>query len=127
MQPDFHLPECYTVDNVHRVREKIPGFSDETLFWIFYTQPRDIMQELAATELYVSIVARMGTYTDTNRTNRNWRYHKELMMWLTKDQAYGEPIPISPEAEKGSYVFFNHQTWQRARVSQALSHILSHS
>ena len=51
MQPDFHLPECYTVDNVHRVREKIPGFSDETLFWIFYTQPRDIMQELAATEL----------------------------------------------------------------------------
>ena len=51
MQPDFKLPECYTVDNVHRVREKIPGFSDETLFWIFYTQPRDIMQELAATEL----------------------------------------------------------------------------
>jgi len=51
MQPDFHLPDCYTVDNVHRVREKIPGFSDETLFWIFYTQPRDIMQELAATEL----------------------------------------------------------------------------
>ena len=53
MQPDFQLPECYTVDNVHRVREKIPGFSDETLFWIFYTQPRDIMQELAASELYV--------------------------------------------------------------------------
>ncbi|CAF9930261.1 MAG: hypothetical protein HETSPECPRED_007585 [Heterodermia speciosa] len=51
MQLDFKLPECYTVDNVHRVREKIPGFSDETLFWIFYTQPRDIMQELAATEL----------------------------------------------------------------------------
>ena len=51
LQPDFKLPECYTVDNVHKVREKIPGFSDETLFWIFYTQPRDIMQELAATEL----------------------------------------------------------------------------
>ena len=51
MQPDFRLPECYTVDNVHKVQQKIPGFSDETLFWIFYTQPRDIMQELAATEL----------------------------------------------------------------------------
>ena len=51
LQPDFQLPECYTVDNVHRVREKIPGFTDETLFYIFYTQPRDIMQELAATEL----------------------------------------------------------------------------
>lgn len=52
--PDFTIPECYTVDNVHRVREKIPGFSDETLFFIFYTQVRDIMQEHAATELYVN-------------------------------------------------------------------------
>ena len=51
LMPDFTLPECYTVDNVHRVREKIPGFSDETLFFIFYTQVRDIMQEHAATEL----------------------------------------------------------------------------
>ena len=53
--PDFILPECYTVDNVHRVREKIPGFSDETLFFIFYTQVRDIMQEHAATELSVGL------------------------------------------------------------------------
>lgn len=106
LQPDFKLPECYTVDNVHRVREKIPGFSDETLFWIFYTQPRDIMQELAATEL----------------TNRNWRYHKELMMWLTKDPAFPEPTPISTEAERGSYIFFNHQTWQRARSEFVLNY-----
>lgn len=51
MQPDFRLPECYTVDNIHKVVDKIPGFSDETLFWIFYTQPRDIIQEQAAGEL----------------------------------------------------------------------------
>ncbi len=51
MQVDFRLPECYTVDNIHNVREKIPSFSDETLFWIFYTQPRDILQEFVATEL----------------------------------------------------------------------------
>ena len=51
MQPDFKLPECYVVDNVHRVRDKIPGFMEETLFWIFYNQPGDILQELAATEL----------------------------------------------------------------------------
>ena len=52
-QPDYELPECYTVDNVHQVREKVPSFSDETLFWIFYAQPRDILQELAASELQV--------------------------------------------------------------------------
>ena len=51
MQPDFRLPECYTVDNIHSVKEKIPSFSDETLFWIFYTQTRDIIQEFVATEL----------------------------------------------------------------------------
>ena len=47
-QPDYTLPECYTVDNVHKVKEKMANFSEETLFYIFYTQPKDIMQELAA-------------------------------------------------------------------------------
>ena len=51
LQPDYKLPECYTVDNVQRVRDKLPSFTDETLFWIFYSQPRDMLQELAATEL----------------------------------------------------------------------------
>ena len=51
LRPDFDLPDCYTVENVHRVREKLPSFGDETLFYIFYSQPRDTMQEMAATEL----------------------------------------------------------------------------
>ena len=51
LQPDFKLPDCYVVDNVHQVRDKIPGFSEETLFWIFYNQPKDLLQELAANEL----------------------------------------------------------------------------
>lgn len=56
LQPDFTLPDCYTVTNIHRVRDKLPGFSDETLFWIFYTQPMDILQDVAAAELYVNLV-----------------------------------------------------------------------
>ncbi|KAL8923042.1 MAG: hypothetical protein Q9208_004854 [Pyrenodesmia sp. 3 TL-2023] len=106
LQPDFHLPDCYTVDNVHRLRDKIPSFSDETLFWIFYTQPRDLMQELAAAEL----------------TGRNWRYHKELMMWLTKDTTYAEPQQLGDGTERGSYIFFNQRTWQRARSDFVLSY-----
>ncbi|KAI4193674.1 MAG: hypothetical protein LQ348_002812, partial [Seirophora lacunosa] len=105
LQADFQLPECYTVDNVHRLRDKIPSFSDETLFWIFYTQPRDLMQELAASEL----------------TGRNWRYHKDLMMWLTKDTAFGEPVPLGDGTERGSYIFFNQRTWQRARSEFVLT------
>ncbi|MCJ1299565.1 hypothetical protein MMC08_002357 [Hypocenomyce scalaris] len=99
MQPEFNLPQCYTVHNVHKLDTKVPSFSDETLFYMFYTMPRDVMQEVAAGEL----------------TNRNWRYHKDAKMWLTKDVNYGDPTPISPGAERGSYIFFDPYTWQRTR------------
>ncbi|MCJ1252549.1 hypothetical protein MMC24_000355 [Lignoscripta atroalba] len=97
MQPDFTLPQCYTVHNVHKLEEKVPSFSDETLFYMFYTMPRDIMQEVAAIEL----------------THRNWRYHKVLKVWLTKDPQFGDPAPVSNEAERGRYVVFNEKLWQR--------------
>ncbi|KAL8895810.1 MAG: hypothetical protein Q9192_003435 [Flavoplaca navasiana] len=110
-QPTYTLPDCYTVDNAPPPRHKLSGFADETLIWIFYFQPRDIMQEYAATEL----------------TNRNWRYHKEMRMWLTKDPGMGEPVVIrdaggagAEVGERGSYVVFNPRTWQRSRVEMEL-------
>jgi CCR4-NOT transcription complex subunit 2 len=33
--------------------QKAAAFSDETLFFMFYAHPRDVMQEVAATELFV--------------------------------------------------------------------------
>ncbi len=60
-----------------------------------------------------------GSFADaTDRTNRNWRYHKELRMWLTKDVSLGEPVQLSPEKEQGSYSFWNPQTWEKMRVSR---------
>lgn len=53
LQPRYTLPACYRVVNTHREEEKASSFSDETLFYIFYTRVRDVMQEVAATELYV--------------------------------------------------------------------------
>ncbi|KAL8921363.1 MAG: hypothetical protein Q9172_004056 [Xanthocarpia lactea] len=104
-QPSYTLPDCYTVDNAPPPRHKLPGFADETLIWIFYFQPRDIMQEFAASEL----------------TNRNWRYHKDMRMWLTKDTAMGEPVvSAGGEGERGSYIVFNPRTWQRNRVETEL-------
>lgn len=52
MEPEFQLPNCYTVVNTQPVHSKIGSFSDETLFYIFYTMPRDIMQEVVVAELY---------------------------------------------------------------------------
>ena len=37
-------------------------------------------------------------------------------MWLTKDEAYPDPQRISDEAERGTYVFFNHRVWEKVRV-----------
>jgi hypothetical protein len=51
VEPDFQLPQCYTVVNTQPVHSKIGSFSDETLFYIFYTMPRDIMQEVVVAEL----------------------------------------------------------------------------
>lgn len=49
--PEFVLPLAYTVQNVPPLHSKISSFSDETLFVIFYSNPRDTAQEMAATEL----------------------------------------------------------------------------
>lgn len=52
IEPDFHLPACYNVQPPP-AHTKVSQFSDETLFYIFYTSPRDLMQEAAAQELCV--------------------------------------------------------------------------
>lgn len=53
VEPEFTLPACYHVQP-QPVQTKLPQFHEETLFFIFYSQPRDLMQELAALELYVN-------------------------------------------------------------------------
>jgi CCR4-NOT transcription complex subunit 2 len=53
VEPDFHLPGCYNVQTQAPGPLKAVGFSDETLFFMFYSSPRDALQEVAAQELYV--------------------------------------------------------------------------
>lgn len=95
VEPEFTLPACYHVQP-QPVQTKLPQFHEETLFFIFYSQPRDLMQELAALELY----------------KKNWRYHKELQLWLTKESGTG-PMEKTPHYERGFYVFFDPMIWKR--------------
>ena len=82
--------------------EKMGSFSDETLFMIFYQNPRDELQELSASELY----------------NRDWRWHKKLQQWMMKAKEYGEPVMSqSRQDERGFYYFWNVNEWRRERVS----------
>ncbi len=49
--PPFTLPECYTVGNVAPLDTKMSNFNDEALIFMFYSNPGDIQQVMAAQEL----------------------------------------------------------------------------
>ncbi|KAK3318486.1 hypothetical protein B0H66DRAFT_557418 [Apodospora peruviana] len=96
--PKFRLPECYHVKNVQSIEAKIQSFNEETLMWIFYSCPRDIKQQLAALEL----------------NNRNWRWHKKMQIWLTKDDMM-TPQSLSPNHERGYYIIWDAPNWRKDR------------
>ncbi|KAG2165424.1 hypothetical protein JADG_005163 [Aureobasidium aubasidani] len=97
--PEFTLPGGYTVTNVPSLASRMPAFSDETLFFVFYQNPRDVVQELAAGELY----------------SRDWRWHKELQQWMMKDAQMAAPLRVSERSERGVYIFFDANNWRRER------------
>ncbi|KAL1800043.1 hypothetical protein ACET3X_000385 [Alternaria dauci] len=97
--PDFTLPAAYTVTNVPPLHSKMSSFSAETLLAIFYQFPRDILQEIAAQELY----------------NRDWRWHMKLQQWMMKDPDLAAPMRLSPKEEHGWYLFFDVKNWRRER------------
>lgn len=102
VEPYFSLHELILQKNIQPPPEpcdtKILSFMDETLFYIFYTKPRDTLQEYAARELVA----------------RNWRYHRDIQVWLTKDSNV-EPVLISPDVERGVYIFFDPHNWEKIR------------
>ncbi|KAM5378737.1 hypothetical protein ACJZ2D_004373 [Fusarium nematophilum] len=94
----FRLPDCYNVTNVQPIESKIQSFNEETLFWIFYSCTADIKQQMAAVELH----------------SRNWRWHKKLQLWLTKDE-HMTPQILSPNHERGFYIVWDTASWRKER------------
>ncbi|TAQ84081.1 hypothetical protein B7494_g7591 [Chlorociboria aeruginascens] len=96
--PRFTIPECYQVHNIATLDSKMSNFNDEALIFMFYSNPGDIQQVMAAQELH----------------NRNWRYHKKLQLWLTKDDMM-VPQSLGNGTERGYYIFFDVKQWCRER------------
>lgn len=95
VEPIFNIPDSYkNIELKVSLEQRVQSFNDQTLFFIFYSKPRDAIQELAARELQ----------------ERNWKYHKELQVWLTKDPN-SEPRQLGPMAEEGCYIFFDPMNW----------------
>jgi CCR4-NOT transcription complex subunit 2 len=105
LETDFTLPDCYNVHNVIPLDQRINGFSEETLLYIFYSMPRDIMQEMVAEEL-------MG---------RKWRFHKTEKMWLTRDEQAPAPVELEPGVrESGTYLWWDYRSWRKIRKQYVL-------
>ncbi|KAH9932732.1 uncharacterized protein BXZ73DRAFT_89892 [Epithele typhae] len=103
VEPDFHLPACYNVQPPPPGPNKAAAFSDETLFFMFYSSPRDALQEIAAQELF----------------NRNWRYHKEMRIWITKENNT-QPSAKVPGGEQGRYAYWDPESWEKGQKEMSV-------
>lgn len=111
VEPKFFIPESFmnivgvlghpTTDftSVARDHARISPLQDETLFFLFYKHPGTVLQELTYLEL----------------RKRNWRYHKTLKVWLTKDPLMEPLVSQDLATERGSYVFFDPQRWDKCQ------------
>ncbi|KAL2650956.1 hypothetical protein R1flu_019084 [Riccia fluitans] len=104
-EPEFTLPQCY-VQQAPRLQ---PGyfakFQQDTLFYIFYSMPNDEAQVYAADELH----------------NRGWFYHKDHHMWFTRVPNV-EPLVKTNTYERGSYFYFDQNTWETGRKENFVLH-----
>lgn len=66
--PEFTLPSCYFVHKPILRISHIPKFALGTLFYIFYNMPGEMLQALAAEELY----------------RKGWVYEADTAKWYTK-------------------------------------------
>lgn len=105
VEPIYKKPTSFNISpsEVIPLEDRIAQFNELTLFFIFYTKPRDILQELVSRELI----------------RRNWRFHKELQVWLTKDTSV-EPKQTSIGTEEGTYIFFDPISWDFVTKSLVL-------
>ncbi|QEU60835.1 Cdc36 [Kluyveromyces lactis] len=111
VQPTFFIPESFKnikgmlgtdqveFTSVNRDQPRISLLQDETLFYLFYKHPGSVIQELTYLEL----------------RKRNWRYHKTLKVWLTKDPMMEPVVAQDSMSERGSYVFFDPQRWEKCQ------------
>lgn len=97
-EAEFQIPSCYLIrPPLPPPTDKMSLFSDETLFYIFYSMPGDSMQLAAAQELQA----------------RDWTYHLELKVWFQR--LPGSAQQKNAQGETGSYLYFDVRAWEKKR------------
>ncbi|WJX69534.1 putative NOT transcription complex subunit vip2 [Trifolium repens] len=97
--PEFSVLQCYYAKPPPALHQGyFSKFTLETLFYIFYSMPKDEAQLYAANELY----------------ERKWFYHKEHRMWYIR-APNTEPLVKTNTYERGSYLCFDPSTFETVR------------
>mmetsp|Transcript_32984 Transcript_32984/g.48375 ORF Transcript_32984/g.48375 Transcript_32984/m.48375 type:complete len:433 (+) Transcript_32984:65-1363(+) len=92
-EPQYQLPMCYYMQPPALKTGHLSKFQLETLFYIFYALPKDVLQAYAAQELY----------------SREWRYHVDLKLWFKR----ASPADGVPNANGTQYIYFDINSWER--------------
>lgn len=93
-EPHYQLPMCYYMQPPALKTGHLSKFQLETLFYIFYALPKDVLQAYAAQELYT----------------RDWRYHGDLKLWF-KRAVPNDGITLA--ASSPQYLYFDITSWER--------------
>ncbi|GMJ00781.1 Negative on TATA less2a [Hibiscus trionum] len=97
--PEFTVPQCYYAKQPPPLHQGyFSKFTVDTLFYIFYSMPKDEAQLYAANELY----------------NRGWFYHKEHRAWFIRVPNV-EPLVKTNTYERGSYHCFDPKSFETIR------------
>lgn len=109
-EPHYQLPMCYYMQPPALKTGHLSKFQLETLFYIFYALPKDVLQAYAAQELYT----------------REWRYHVESKLWFKRATANSASETTgggnsgstnnsssSPAVVPGQFIYFDINTWER--------------
>ncbi|XP_043725727.1 probable NOT transcription complex subunit VIP2 isoform X2 [Telopea speciosissima] len=103
---EYQVPECYYAKPPPQLHQGyFSKFQPETLFYIFYSMPKDEAQLYAANELY----------------NRGWFYHRDLRLWLIRVSNM-EPLVKTNTYERGSYLCFDPNTCETVRKDNFVLH-----
>ncbi|KAK2987722.1 hypothetical protein RJ640_015387 [Escallonia rubra] len=104
--PEFTVPQCYYAKQPPALDQGyFSKFQLDTLFYIFYSMPKDEAQLYAANELY----------------NRGWFYHREHRFWFMRAPNM-EPLVKTNAYERGSYICFDPNTWETIRKENFVLH-----
>lgn len=92
-EPNFTTPACYRMHPPPSLKaDHSTKFQLETLFYMFYAMPKDLLQATAAQELY----------------KREWRYHGEQRLWL-KARTQQELMQSHGNVQ---YMYFDVNVWE---------------